>query len=267
MPTGVTFYVGSTVFLVMGGLTALALTGAVFRALAMLVSTTGWLMRALSRWYRPVGLIEDPDRPFSVDGLSAPLASLARETRSLALELRRRSEAARHWPEDGSEAPGVWRSFFLAVDDFTPLMDTRREVYDWLHSVDALGIRDRAELEQLGIDPEQVRQVLVESLLTSRVPADGVRALAGLMWTIDERLAGGTAGGGYRSNGFRAQELQSGGPARSGSFAGPYCVNGGADEEDEHAARERQLAAVMREHGTAISRMAGSYGRNRSERE
>lgn len=50
-----------------------------------------------------LGRIGDPDRPLCVDGLSPALARLAGQTRTLALELRRRDEEARRWSDEAAE--------------------------------------------------------------------------------------------------------------------------------------------------------------------
>ncbi|NVB40126.1 sigma-70 family RNA polymerase sigma factor [Pseudenhygromyxa sp. WMMC2535] len=107
-----------------------------------------------------------------------------------------------------------------------------------------------------------------------RQAADGIRELAGLLWSIDERLAAGSTAG-YRTNGsYGASQLQGRGLPAPGlakePVVEPSAAPGAAifvedDELDED--RERQLAAVLREHGSSISRMAASYGRHSAERE
>ncbi|PRQ02659.1 RNA polymerase sigma factor [Enhygromyxa salina] len=254
---------GNTVFVVIGGLTLLALLGLpLLRGLGMLIGTTRWLVgRAPMLWARRMS-VADPERPLTLTGLSPQLASLARQTRTLALELRRRSQEARHWPDDAAELEAVrmtwWRSFTSDTLDFTPLTDTRREVFDWLQSAQSLGERDRESLTALGIDVEAVR----EALTAQGHVAEHVRTLAGLLWTIDERLAGAT------SRGYRATGHQAG--AGAGVVVPFTLADDPADDEDTddtEAARRRRFAAVVDEQGAGLARMAGSYARSQAERE
>jgi RNA polymerase sigma factor (sigma-70 family) len=227
------------------------------RGLGMLVGTTRWLVgRAPLLWTRRIPVV-DPDRPLTLTGLSPQLASLARQTRTLALELRRRSEEARHWPDDAesleSVPPTWWGSFTNDVLDFTPVMDTRAEVFDWLQSAQRLGGPDRDSLDALGIDIEAVRAALIDD----RPVAEHVRTLAGLLWTIDERLAGASSCG-YRANGYQTG-------AEPGVLV-PF-PGAGRDDQDEAVMRRRRFAALVDNHGRGISRMASSYARSQSERE
>lgn len=254
---------GNVVFAIMGGLCVLALLGLpLLRVVAVLVGTSKWLSKHVGRG-KPWGAagFDDVERPLTLAGLSPPLASLARQTRTLALELRRRSEAARHWPEDAVELEGArvsslrwWSSLVGETVDFTPLMDTRREVFDWLGSADALGEVDREALTRLGIDVEAVRAALT----TTAPTVEHIRTLAGLLWTIDERLAGATTCG-YRANAAHADAdvLHGLGPG----------FDAGDDAGDDELHDRRRFAEVFGHHGRGLSRMAGSYARTPAERE
>ncbi|WP_052553364.1 RNA polymerase sigma factor [Enhygromyxa salina] len=256
---------GNTVFIVMGSLTLLALLGLpLLRGFGMLIGSSRWLLgRAPLLWARRISVV-DPERPLTLSGLSPQLASLARQTRTLALELRRRSEAARHWPDDAAEFESVgmtwWSSFTGDALDFTPLMDTRREVFDWLQSVQSLSKPDQDSLAALGIDTESVR----EALTADRPVAEHVRTLAGLLWAIDERLAGASSRG-YRASGHQASAGPGAAVSLTSSPSSPFMASD--DQADEQAVRRRRFAALVNEQGSGLSRLAGSYARSRAERE
>lgn len=265
-PTLTSTLLGHTIFLVMGGLVVISLFALpMLRALGMLLASLRWLGRAIPRWLSPAAVDADPIRTLRVDGLSPALAKLAQQTRTLALELRRRSEQARHWPEDAADLEAVrvagWRGFLGGeLGELTPLIDTRREVWDWLRSAESLAQRDAEALAGLGVEIEALRQA-VEGALEQRRPAEAVRALAGLLWSIDERFSDAGSGPGYRASGAQLSS-----PLLRGSGLSPRFDT---DDEDEAelAARRRQLSAVLHEHGRGLSQMAASYGKNASERE
>lgn len=257
--------VGSGAYLIMAGLGLVALVGIPLRSLGIVASWTRWLVQHTSALWARRRAVVDPQRPLTLAGLSPALSRLAQQTRTLALELRRRSEQARHWPDDAGELEQVrlgWlRALLTETIDLTPVLDTRREVYDWVRSAENLSAGERERLAGLGVDVDAVRE-----LLTAKIPvADLVRTLAGLMWSIDERLAGASTSG-YRSSGY--------GPAQqagaSASFLPIPGLGSATDDDDERSeARERQRAfvRVVGEHGRGLSRLAGSYTRNPAERE
>jgi RNA polymerase sigma factor (sigma-70 family) len=255
---------GNTAYAIMGCMVLIALFGLpLLRGLSVLVWASRWLTGQARRIWTRGAPLGDPERPLSLAGLSPPLANLARQTRTLALELRRRSAEARHWPEDAGELEPVrvswWSSLLTETLDFTPLLDTRREVFDWLQSVETLGERDRQTLAALGVEVEAVRAALTSE---ARV-ADRIRTLAGLLWAIDERLSDATRQG-YRASGAQT------GPGfgalmRRPDFARP---RGEAHSEDEpEDAQRHRFTELLGSHGRGLSRMAGSYARSTAERE
>jgi RNA polymerase sigma factor (sigma-70 family) len=241
----------NAVYLVYGGLAAFALLGLpLLRGVGVMVIAARWVARTIALGFTPGRIIADPERPLDLGGFSPSFARLAQQTRTLALELRRRSEEARHWPEDAGELELVnvrwWSSLVSAPVDVQPILDTRREVFDWLDSVAGLPASDRARLDELGIDAEVVRSVLT----ADRAVADGVRTLAGLLWSIDERLAAASAQG-YR-----------------GSTAVRIETDHDDDSEaDLELARRRRYAKLIAAEGRGLSRLAASYAKTKAERE
>jgi RNA polymerase sigma factor (sigma-70 family) len=256
-PSAAELMMGHTLGAVLAGMIAVALLGLpLLRGVAMFGHLTRWLVQTVART-RPQ-VIAEVERPLHVGELSPALASLARQTRTLALELRRRSAVAAHWPEDAEQLEDVqiergswWRSLVSESVDFRPLLDTRREVFDWLDSVAALDEHERGRLAELGVDVEHVRA----SLTADGPIADRIRTLAGLLWAIDERLAGASTSG-YRSSGA--------------GIGAEHPVGPLADDDDElerqrWARRRFQELFGRQRHG--LSRMAGSYARSTAERE
>jgi RNA polymerase sigma factor (sigma-70 family) len=93
----------------------------------------------------------------------------------------------------------------------------------------------------MGVDPEALRVVLARE----RLGAEDVRALAGLVWGFDERMAGATSVG-YRGSGA---ELRVGWDRHR--------------DHEEHEEHEEVVAA----HRRRISAIARSYSRSDAERE
>ncbi|HLT35353.1 MAG TPA: sigma-70 family RNA polymerase sigma factor, partial [Enhygromyxa sp.] len=252
--------VGNAVYLIYGGLAALAmLCLPLLRGMGVVVMATRWLARAVTLGFAPGQAIADPERALDLAGLSPSVARLAQQTRTLALELRRRSEEARHWPEDGGEPELVgmrwWSSLISDPVDIRPILETRREVFDWLDSIAVLPASDRAWLGELGVDVEAVRSVLT----ADRPVADGVRQLAGLLWSIDERLAAAGAQG-YRSSNAEVRA----GSLRPGRLVE---IDHDDDQADDDLARRRRFAELIASEGRGLSRLAASYAKTRAERE
>jgi RNA polymerase sigma factor (sigma-70 family) len=220
------------------------------RGMTLVIAAARWLLRMRSSDARMAARGLGLERPLELAGLSAPLADLARQTRILALELRRWDTQAERWPDDRDARPTRlrWLDSFIDVGGFGPQTEARREVFEWLGSVDALPLAERARLEQLGIEPERVREVLT----SEQAPGECMRALAGLLWSIDERLIGAVTSD-YRG---------SAGP-RATTIAKPS----DDEAEDEQLVRRRRWATVLAEHGRGLSRMASRFARNPSERE
>lgn len=252
--------VGNAVYLIYGGLAAFALLGLpLLRGVGVMFIAARWVARTVALRFAPGRVISDPERPLDLAGLSSSLARLVQQTRTLALELRRRSEEARHWPEDAGELELVgvrrWSSLVSDPVDVRPILDTRREVFDWLDSIAVLPASDRAQLDELGVDVEAVRSVLT----SDRAVAEGVRALAGLLWTIDERLAAAS------TQGYRSSNAEAGiGSLRSGGRIEADHDDGEADRELAH---RRRFAKLIAAEGRGLSRLAASYGKTRAERE
>jgi len=244
---------GFTCAVVVGTMGLLALLVLpMMRLSALLMAATRWLtgsVRAMLR--RPTG-DQEPSRPLNLGGLSTPLSRLVRQTRTLALELRRYSAEAVDWPaESSSLAPpsSGWRESLLGgIDGRAPLTAIRGDVFAWLGLVGELRVGDRDLLAGLGVDVEAVRKVLTEEC----APGEVVRALAGLLWSADERLA--TAS----TFGYRATQVERAASVRTSASAN-------ADEDDERT-RRRRWAGTIAEHGQGLSRMAASYTRGTAER-
>jgi RNA polymerase sigma factor (sigma-70 family) len=247
------FVVGNVAFLVMASSVVFALLMLpLLRGAGMLIASLGWLVRRRSIGARMPARGLGLERPLELAGLSAPLADLARQTRILALELRRWDVQAERWPDDRQAQPTRlrWLDSFIGLGGFAPQTEASREVFEWLRSVETLPASERAQLELLGIDPAQVRELLT----SERTPGECIRALAGLLWSIDERLVGAGASD-YRGNtGLRVATT-------------PSHNDHEADHDDELLARRRRWATVLNEHGRGISRMAGRFARSPSERE
>jgi len=95
------------------------------------------------------------DAPLMLDHLPAPLRSVAREARTLRLSLESpiRDIAELRRGQLNATAEDV-----EAFDSM--LMNVSRQVGDFLVGVDRLSERDRAELRDLGVSVEAIRQVL-----------------------------------------------------------------------------------------------------------
>jgi RNA polymerase sigma factor (sigma-70 family) len=256
-PLPYTPLVGETVALVLGGLLLFAMIALpVLRAPAMLLGAFHWLRRALPHLLRPRAVALDPTRPLQLGGLSAPLARLTRQTRTLALELRRCSTEASAWPEESQLPRSGWReSVFGSTGVRSPLMEMRSEVFEWMRIAETLPQSEREAVAELGIDVEAVRRILTED--SARRPAEEtVRTLAGLLWDIDERLAGASTAG-YRANGAVQASII---PISEARIPGP-------SGDDDARTRRARWAGTLADHGRGISRLAGSYTRSVAERE
>lgn len=253
--------IGSTVALIMAGLALFAMLALpALRAPALLLGLARWLTRSVPAMLRRrVVVSADPTRPLSLEGLTPSLTRLVLQTRTTALELRRCSTEAGTWPEEAAPlvAPrSGWRESLLGGGARSPLMELRREVFEWMRVAETLPPAEREALTGLGVDVEAVRRALTEEA-TGRPAAEVVRALAGLLWAIDERLAGASTAG-YRTSG-----AEHAGVIPIGHAPGAATLT---SERDERAQRAR-WAGALADHGRGISRLAGSYTRSSAERE
>jgi RNA polymerase sigma factor (sigma-70 family) len=246
-------WVGSAAFVVMSSLMVFGLlTLPLLRGLAMLFASVRWLARLRPDGARMAARGLGLERPLELAGLSAPLADLARQTRHLALELRRWDARAERWPDDRHAQPTRlrWLDSFLDLGGFGPQTEASREVFEWLRNVDALPPAERAQLDLLGIDPERVRELLT----SDRTPSECMRSLAGVLASIDERLVGAGAADYRGSAGLRVAPAQ-------------RRHDESKDEHQQQLARRQRWAAVLAEHGRGLSRMAARHSRTPSERE
>jgi RNA polymerase sigma factor (sigma-70 family) len=256
--TPVTVALGSTVALALGSMILIALlVMPAMRLSALVTAAARWLVHALPRLLlRRRAVDGELPRPLNLGGVSQPLARVIRQTRTLALELRRCSAEAAEWPAESAapEPPRAgWRESLLGgTDGRAPLTAIRSEVFAWLGLVETLPPGDREVLSGVGVDVAAVRKALTDDC----APAEVVRALAGLLWSIDERLAAAS------TFGYRGTEAASVGTG-AGRAAG---ADADADEGDERA-RRRRWAGTLAEHGRGLSRMAASYTRGAAERE
>lgn len=194
--------IGSTVAVVVGGLALFAMLALpALRAPAMLLGLARWLSRYLTGLLHRRAILADPTRPLRVAGLSTPLARLILQTRTTALELRRCSTEAGEWPEETAPLAtprSGWRESLFGGAR-SPLTEVRGEVFEWMRVVETLPTAEREVLVGLGVDIDAVRRALTDGA-ADRPARDVVRALAGLLWDIDERLAGASPSG-YRASG------------------------------------------------------------------
>lgn len=258
---------GYTAFLVSAGLFLVGLFALpALRAVAMLVSGINSAARSIESWMKLRSLGEAPERPLALAGLSPPLADLARQTRLLALELRRYSDRAILWPDaPAEERPNNWWSAFVGVSGYEHPTDADREVWEWLRSLDRLASGERERLAGVGVDPAKIRAELVQE----RAPAEHVRALAGLFASLDERMQA-LAPSGYRGQGAHVPT------ATPGAAAPRFALTRDADDAGSDAdpgdeatlrERERRWAEVLDRYSGGISRIAASHARDRGERE
>jgi RNA polymerase sigma factor (sigma-70 family) len=224
------------------------------RAVAMLVSGVRLAVRALEVRTGVRALKAAPERPLELTGLTPGLAQLALQTRHLARELHRHGGQAATWPTtSGDERPNVWSSF-VGSAGFGPQIEATREVWDWLRSVERLSPGEREQLAGLGVEADAVRELLLDE----RAPVEQMRALAGLLWSIDGRLTGGGLSG-YRGRNTHAPHPEARAPGSPGAAED--------DGRDELRERRRRWAALIEDHGVGISRMAARYTRGRGEHE
>ncbi|MDC0716567.1 sigma-70 family RNA polymerase sigma factor [Nannocystis bainbridge] len=251
-----TAWIGEKLLLLVLGLGLLTmLVMPAMRLSALAVGTARWLALAVPRLLRRRALAGEPSRPLQLGGLSGPLARLIRQTRTLALELRRSSDAAVDWPVEPAQPDpprSGWRELLLGVADANaPLTAIRGDVFAWIGTVEAMSASDRQLLVGLGVEVEAVRRALTDE----GAPVEIVRALAGLLWSIDERLA--TVGAfGYRGTSV-VQAALPGTSARALTTGG---------DEDETRARRGRWAGTVAEHGPGLSQMAASYSRGAADR-
>lgn len=249
--------IGATVAVVVGSLALFAMLALpALKAPAMLLALVRWLARAVPGLLRRRALGGDPTRPLHVDGLSPSLARLTLQTRTTALELRRCSAEASEWPDASDSARIGWRESLLGGDR-SPLMAVRDEVFAWMRVAETLPPAEREALTELGIDVDAVRRALTDDA-GHRSVREVVLALAGLLWAIDERLAGASTAG------YRASCAEHGAVI---PFDGTRTCTAAATDDDDDRARRVRWTGALGEHGRGISRMAGSYTRTAADRE
>ncbi|MDC0672579.1 sigma-70 family RNA polymerase sigma factor [Nannocystis radixulma] len=250
------FLLGGVCAVVVFTMVLLTLLVLPMRLAAQLVAAARWLARTAGRHLHRHALDGKPWRPLSVRGLSTPLSRVIQQTRTLALELRRASAETADWPAESAPelSPSGWRESLLGTEANAPLTAIRSDVFAWIGLVETLPSADREVLAGLGVDVEAVRHAMTGEC----APAEVVRALAGLLWSIDERLS--AAGGfGYRASGVERA-------AGTGVSAGPWTNANASASEDEEQTRRGRWAGTVAEHGAGLSRMAASYTRG-AERE
>lgn len=253
--------IGSTVAVVLGALVTFAMLALPALGVpAMLIGLVRWLRAALPGLLRPRAIRSDPTRPLQVAGLSPSLARLTLQTRTTALELRRCSSEAGEWPEEPAALTvprSGWRESLLGGGaEASPLRELRSDVFEWVRVAETMPAADREALTALGVDIDAVRRALAEDA-AGRPARELVRALAGLMWSIDERLAGASTAG-YRASCAEQTAIV--------PITGAPLVGEPSSEGDERVQRGRWSGALA-EHGRGLSRMAGSYTRSAAERE
>ncbi|MCA9635338.1 MAG: sigma-70 family RNA polymerase sigma factor [Myxococcales bacterium] len=268
----------NTAFLVSMGLFLVGfLAFPTLRLVAMVIAGINTSVRSIEGWMKLRSLGEAPERPLALDGLSPPLADLARQTRLLALELRRSSDAAVLWPDArADERPNNWWSAFVGVGGYEGPTDADREVWEWLRSLERLHSGERERLAGVGVDPAKIRAELVHE----RAPKEHIRALAGLFASLDERLQS-LVGAGYRGSNAHVpaslprsvgprfaltSEARDGDPVGDAADAADAADAGPADEAPLRE-RERRWAEVLDRYGGGIARIAASHARDRGERE
>jgi hypothetical protein len=130
-------------------------------ALTGLVSGVGW--RWWTRHRLEAALMPELERmdeaPLRIPDRSNPrLAELARETRSLRLELQSRQLWLVHGMPLASETPWARRQ---RCDDYdTVLCELRRAIWDWLRMFQQLGIEERLVLGEFGVSAVPFRSLL-----------------------------------------------------------------------------------------------------------
>jgi len=252
--------IGSTVAVVVGALALFAMLALpALRAPALLLQLSRWISRWMSGLLHRRAVLTEPTRPLHIDGLSTPLARLTLQTRTTALELRRCSSEASEWPEEAAPLappPTGWRASLFGGDASSPLREVRGEVFEWLRVVETMPAAELEFLARLGVDIEAVRQALIGDG-EHRPAREVVRTLAGLLWQVDERLAGA------HTAGYRASCAEH---AAVIPIQGPAPLRSDDDTTDDRAHRTR-WAGTLAEHGRGISRMAGTYTRGTAERE
>ena len=252
------FVVGNAVFAVMATsfvVTLLALP--MLRGVGLMIRGARWLGHLRLRSTRMPTRSRGLERPLETGLLSAPLAELARQTRILALELHRWDHEAERWPDDREAAPTRlrWLDSFMGLADSTPQTEATREVFEWLHAVETLPLREREQLASLGIDPQRVRELLT----SPRAPGEQMRALVGLLWTIDARLLDAGASDYRGGAGLRIPNAEVGHAKRDESDE--------SDDQHDQALARRRWAAVLADHGRGLSQLAARHARTPAERE
>lgn len=244
--------VGLTVALLLVSLMALP----AMRALSLTLVGVKALVQAIRRVFQVQATAGEPARPLRLDGLSSSLTRFAQQTRTLAIELRRCSGEAMVWPADSlaDEPLRGWRESLLGDPAPVPLTELSRQVFEWLRIGETLPASERETLTACGVDLDAVRDALTAE--GSRTAGEVVRALAGLLWQADERLAG-AGGAGYR---------RSGAPGQVASAAPAAFTRDDDGDVDERVRRARWSSALL-EHVPHVSRMAGGYARTSAERE
>ena len=103
-------------------------------------------------------LVESPrETPLQTGHLTPPLARLAHDTRILRVSLEAPVRQIREYLVGDLDAA---RNEDLEAFD-NMLLNASRQIGDWLHMVDQLPANDAASLQDLGLSPEPIREVLV----------------------------------------------------------------------------------------------------------
>jgi RNA polymerase sigma factor (sigma-70 family) len=244
--------IGTTMFWVVGGLglfTFVALP--LVRVAAMLVAVSNTAMRSVHAWMRRRPLGDGRERPLELASLTPQLADLALQTRILRVELRRHAEQSVWYPETNEHAPSWW-SALVDIRGYESHTAATRETWEWVRAVEGLPSTDRERLAEIGVSPEQARELLRADLDA----AAQLRALAGLVDAFDERITSlGQAG--YRG-------------ASSRSHAAGRSAHVLADEDDEDPIlreRRRRWAQLVEAHRLNLGQIAGAHAQTQAERE
>lgn len=223
----------------------------ILRAAALMLTGVLAAVRMIEGWGYMRGLGAEPDRPLFLEGLSPDLQKLVRQTRFLNLELRRYTQQSPTWPNNGADTQ-TWWSAWVSQGGFRPHTDATREVWEWVRAFDLLPETARTRLEGLGVRAQPVRDLLAADLDRGAQ----VRALTGLVSSIDERLAD------LQPTGYRGNNASTNTPK-----VGQLPMAGDAEDDDNDDVRRRRWREVVTKHRPGISRLAASHARNPADRE
>lgn len=221
---------------------AFTLTVPALAKLPMLAEVFKRFTRARSRG--PIAVVDlTSDEPSP--SLLGPVGNLSRDTRALLANIGGFASEAASWPTDDLDIKST--GLFAGGRDLDRVTYVTREVFEWVRSFDRLPLHVREELAALDITAEPIRRELV----AEDEFFDRLRRIVSTLHAFDLRLQ---QQGTHPFRGLAAPTPQ-------------LSTRTEIETRRDEDARRAEYEQVMAEHGATISRIAGRYAKQASERE